>query len=166
MRFGSDDDHARWCARPEQVGEGVDQDKWRQVVDGEGRLDPVRREHPAGRKHPRVADQYVQPGVCGLHLGREPPDLCLHREVSHQHLEAVIAGGGGNRFPRDLASGPCAAVEEHGRALTRECLGRGTTNPAICPRDKTGFSLHDTPRIRCRSTGQNIATATAGLTPG
>ena len=78
----------------EQVGE----QERREMVEGEGVLEPVGGDVPGVPVAADVVDQHIDPGEALEHLGSQPPHLRLGGEVRDEHVHVAAAGGA------DLAS--------------------------------------------------------------
>jgi hypothetical protein len=116
---------------PQQVGE----QERRQVVEGEGALQPIGGDVAGVPVPPDIVDQHIDPGAALEDLGGQPPHLHLGGEVGHEHV-GLAAAAGVQLTSRGLGGLPVAATDRQVRAHPDQAQGGRPADAAAGPGDQ------------------------------
>ena len=111
MRLGGHIDDSRRSRSLEPIQQKAGEDKWREMVDCEGQLEPVERKSVSTRHQPGVVDKQIDPVVSGKDLASQAAHFAKARKIGEEDLDLVAAGALPDKPTRRL--GPRAVATDH-----------------------------------------------------
>ena len=124
VHVGGDRDHAGRGAVVQPVQEQAGEQERREMVDGEGALEPVRGDIPGVPVPPGVVEEHIDPGKALEYFARQPPHLRLGGQVSDEHLHRPAAGRA-DVASRGLGAAAVPAGDRQVRAHRGQAQGSG-----------------------------------------
>src|SRR6266568_3769650 len=133
---GGDGDDPGGGTGAEQVEQQVGEQEWGQVVDSEGPFQPVLGRPAPVQDQPGVVDEDVESVGAVADLFGKPADLGLGGQVGQEHMETLVAGGGGDLAPGALTPLRIPGHQQRGGGHAGQFLGGDPTNPGGGPGDQ------------------------------
>ncbi len=112
------------------------------MIQRQRHLDAVYRFAPAHEERAGVVHQHIQPRVAPQELFHQPANLRLRREIGHQQVHAIVAGGPLDVVHRRRAPRGVARYQHRGGAAVRQRLRCHTPDPRGRPRHQAHLVLH------------------------
>src|SRR6266540_1538634 len=141
VRVGGDRDHAGWGALVQPVEEEIGEQERRQMVEGEGALEPVSGDVPGVPVPPDVVDQHIDPGEALEYLVSQPPHLRLAGQVRDEHVH-LPAAGCADLASRALGAPAVPASDRQVRTHRGQAQGGRPADAAAATGDQHGPAGH------------------------
>ena len=135
LHVGGDRDHAGRGAALQPAEEQAGEQERREMVEGEGALEPVSGDMPGVPVPPGVVNQHIDPGKALERLVSQPPHLRLGGQVRDEHVH-LPAAGRADLASRVLAAPAVPAGDREVRAHRGQAQGGRLADASGAPGDQ------------------------------